>query len=123
MSRNRHAFNEMRAESRAKTNFLSRMSHDIRTPLNGIIGLLKIDETHFEDKELIQENHKKMKIAADYLLSLINISVSKIWSMRLRVLSLTRQQMRIFSGFMRKIRRMFPILMSMEVHCIFARFF
>ena len=66
------AFNEMRAESRAKTNFLSRMSHDIRTPLNGIIGLLKIDETHFEDKELIQENHKKMKIAADYLLSLIN---------------------------------------------------
>lgn len=46
------------------------MSHDIRTPLNGIIGLLKIDETHFEDKELIQENHKKMKIAADYLLSL-----------------------------------------------------
>ena len=39
------------------------MSHDIRTPLNGIIGLLKIDETHFEDKELIQENHKKMKIS------------------------------------------------------------
>lgn len=39
--------------------FLSRMSHDIRTPLNGIIGLLKIDEIHFEDKELIQENHKR----------------------------------------------------------------
>lgn len=73
-------FNEMRAESRAKTNFLSRMSHDIRTPLNGIIGLLKTDETHFEDKELIQENHKKMKIAADYLLSLINdvLQMSKI---------------------------------------------
>ena len=74
------AFNEMHAESRAKTNFLSRMSHDIRTPLNGIIGLLKIDETHFEDKALIQENHKKMKIAADYLLSLINdvLQMSKI---------------------------------------------
>ncbi len=74
------AFNEMRAESRAKTNFLSRMSHDIRTPLNGIIGLLKIDETHFEDKALIQENHKKMKTAADYLLSLINdiLQMSKI---------------------------------------------
>lgn len=74
------AFNEMRAESRAKTNFLSRMSHDIRTPLNGIIGLLKIDETHFEDKALIRENHKKMKIVADYLLSLINdvLQMSKI---------------------------------------------
>ena len=74
------AFDEMRTASQAKTDFLSRMSHDIRTPLNGIIGLLKIDETHFEDKELIQENHKKMKIAADYLLSLINdvLQMSKI---------------------------------------------
>ena len=81
-----------------------------------------------------------MKIAADYLLSLINdvLQMSKIeeghivltheyiclkdLSMRLRVLSLTRQQMRIFSGFMRKIRRISLILMSMEAHCIFARF-
>ena len=68
------------AANEAKTEFLQRMSHDIRTPLNGIIGLLKIDETHFEDKELIQENHKKMKIAANYLLSLINdvLQMSKI---------------------------------------------
>ena len=48
--------------------------------MNGIIGLLKIDETHIEDKALIRENHKKMKIAADYLLSLINdvLQMSKI---------------------------------------------
>ena len=38
------------------------MSHDIRTPLNGIIGLLKIDEEHFDDKELVKENHEKMKL-------------------------------------------------------------
>lgn len=56
----------------AKSNFLSRMSHDIRTPLNGIIGLLKIDEAHFDDSALIQDNHKKMLISADHLLSLIN---------------------------------------------------
>ena len=56
----------------AKSNFLSRMSHDIRTPLNGIIGLLKIDEAHFDDSELIRSNHKKMLVSADHLLSLIN---------------------------------------------------
>lgn len=56
----------------AQGSFLARMSHDIRTPLNGIIGLLKIDEDHFEDQELVKENHKKMQVSADHLLSLIN---------------------------------------------------
>jgi len=63
----------------AKSIFLSRMSHDIRTPLNGIIGLLNIDEAHFDDQELVRENHKKMLVSADHLLSLINdvLQVSK----------------------------------------------
>ncbi len=56
----------------AKTNFLRRMSHDIRTPLNGIMGLLKINETHFNDLELVKQNHKKMEASAQHLLSLIN---------------------------------------------------
>ena len=64
----------------AKSNFLARMSHDIRTPLNGIIGLLKIDDEHFDDKALVQENHKKMQTSAKHLLSLINdvLQMSKI---------------------------------------------
>ncbi len=64
----------------AKSMFLSRMSHDIRTPLNGIIGLLNIDEAHFDDTELVRENHKKMLVSADHLLSLINdvLQVSKL---------------------------------------------
>lgn len=66
------AFDEMRIANRTKTEFLSRMSHDIRTPLNGIIGLLQVDETHFDDKALLLENHKKMQISANHLLSLIN---------------------------------------------------
>ena len=64
----------------AKTDFLSRMSHDIRTPINGIVGLLDIDEAHFDDKKLIRANHEKMKVAADHLLSLINdvLQMSKL---------------------------------------------
>lgn len=66
----------------AKTSFLSRMSHDIRTPLNGIIGLLDIDEKHPDDEELIRTNHAKMRIAANHLLSLINdvLQMSKLES-------------------------------------------
>ena len=74
------AFDEMRIANRTKTEFLSRMSHDIRTPLNGIIGLLQVDETHFDDKALLLENHKKMQISANHLLSLINdvLQMSKL---------------------------------------------
>lgn len=74
------AATEARAANAAKTNFLSRMSHDIRTPLNGIIGLLKIDEQHPDDDTLIRENRKKMMVAADHLLSLINdvLQMSKL---------------------------------------------
>ena len=66
----------------AKTSFLARMSHDIRTPLNGIIGLLAIDENHPDDIDLIRENQKKMKISANHLLSLINdvLQMSKLES-------------------------------------------
>lgn len=74
------ALDEMSAANRVKTEFLSRMSHDIRTPLNGIIGLLKINEDHFDNKELVFENQKKMHAAAKYLLSLINdiLQMSKL---------------------------------------------
>lgn len=58
--------------NQAKTQFLSRMSHDIRTPLNGIVGLLEIDAKHADDRELVDSNRKKAKVAADHLLSLIS---------------------------------------------------
>lgn len=66
------ALDEMSSANRVKTEFLSRMSHDIRTPLNGIIGLLRINEDHFDNRELVFENQKKMHVAAKHLLSLIN---------------------------------------------------
>lgn len=66
----------------AKTSFLSRMSHDIRTPLNGIIGLLEIDQAHPDNLELHHTNQKKMMISAKHLLSLINdiLQMSKLES-------------------------------------------
>ncbi len=66
----------------AKTSFLSRMSHDIRTPLNGIIGLLEIDKAHPDDLQLLHANQEKMNVAANHLLSLINdiLQMSKLES-------------------------------------------
>ncbi len=71
---------EARLANESKTNFLRRMSHDIRTPLNGIIGLIKIDEKHYDDMDLVRENHQKMNTSANYLLSLINdvLQMSKL---------------------------------------------
>lgn len=68
------------AANKAKSLFLANMSHDIRTPINGIVGLLKIDESHFADAELIRANHEKMLISANHLLSLVNdvLQVSKL---------------------------------------------
>ena len=64
----------------AKTSFLSRMSHDIRTPLNGILGLIQINATHEDDKELVRANRKKITVAANHLLALINdvLQMSKL---------------------------------------------
>lgn len=56
----------------AKSDFLSRMSHDIRTPLNGIVGIIEINNRYPEDMKLQAENRKKAKVAANHLLSLIN---------------------------------------------------
>lgn len=56
----------------AKTNFLRRMSHDIRTPINGIRGMVQIAEYHKDDPEKMKECRDKIWKATDHLLSLIN---------------------------------------------------
>lgn len=76
----RRSAEEARAANAAKTSFLSRMSHDIRTPLNGIIGLLQINEKHLDDPKLINSNREKILVAANHLLDLINdvLQMSKL---------------------------------------------
>lgn len=60
------------AANAAKTAFLTRMSHDIRTPLNGILGLIEIEELKEGDMQAARESRAKARVAANHLLSLIN---------------------------------------------------
>ena len=60
------------AANAAKTAFLTRMSHDIRTPLNGILGLIEIEELKEGDMQVARESRAKARVAANHLLSLIN---------------------------------------------------
>lgn len=66
----------------AKTNFLRRMSHDIRTPLNGIVGMINLAQRYGNDKEKLYECKEKVLTSLDYLLSLINdiLDMSKVES-------------------------------------------
>ena len=71
-----------RHATRAKTTFLSNMSHDIRTPMNAIIGYTALAQTHLEDKEQVQDYLAKIHTSSTHLLSLINeiLDMSRIES-------------------------------------------
>ncbi|MDO4500171.1 MAG: response regulator [Erysipelotrichaceae bacterium] len=58
--------------NKAKTDFLFSMSHDIRTPMNAIIGYAGLMENNFDDKQKSKEYLNKLKGASDILLSIIN---------------------------------------------------
>lgn len=58
--------------SRAKTAFLFNMSHDLRTPMNAIIGYADLMENHWGEREVTSDYLKKLKASSEYLLSLIN---------------------------------------------------
>ena len=76
---------EARSASKAKTDFLSTMSHDIRTPMNAIIGLTTITEKNLGDEKLVSENLRKINLASNHLLTLINdiLDISKVESGKL----------------------------------------
>ena len=76
------ALTEAEHASRAKTTFLSNMSHDIRTPLNAIIGFTSIAASHIDNKERVQDCLEKIMSSSNHLLSLINdiLNMSRIES-------------------------------------------
>ncbi len=81
------AFRASEAASRAKSEFLSRMSHDIRTPMNAIIGLTAIMGTHLDDRDRTLDCLSKINASSKHLLGLINevLDMSKIESGKLEL--------------------------------------
>jgi len=78
----RDSLEAAKAANEAKSQFLSNMSHDIRTPLNAIIGMTAIVSRHVDDKEQVADGLKKISLSGQHLLSLINdiLDMSKIES-------------------------------------------
>lgn len=78
----RDAYAVAKRANHAKTDFLSRMSHDIRTPMNAIIGMTAIAQMRLDDKERLTDCLDKIEHSSRYLLSLINevLDMSKIES-------------------------------------------
>jgi len=71
--------------NKAKSEFLSNMSHDIRTPMNAIVGMASIATSNINDKQQVQNCLKKISLAGRHLLGLINdvLDMSKIESGKL----------------------------------------
>lgn len=73
--------------SHAKSRFLSNMSHDIRTPMNAIIGYTSLAEKHIGNPELIKSDLARIKTNSSYLLCLINdvLDMSRIESGKIKI--------------------------------------
>ncbi|MDE6585746.1 MAG: response regulator [Clostridia bacterium] len=73
--------------NKAKTTFLNSMSHDIRTPMNAIIGFTTLATTHIDDKEQIRDYLGKIMTSGNHLLSLINdvLDMSRIESGKVKI--------------------------------------
>lgn len=74
------AFDAANTANKSKTRFLSNMSHDIRTPLNAILGMTTIAQKNINDKEKLIDCLSKIEVAGKNLLNLVNdiLDISKI---------------------------------------------
>lgn len=78
----KQAYEAANQATAAKTNFLSNMSHDIRTPMNAIIGMTAIAQSYIEDTDRVRDALKKIDTSSRHLLGLVNevLDMSKIES-------------------------------------------
>ncbi|MCH1981604.1 ATP-binding protein [Ruminococcus sp. OA3] len=81
------ALQKAESANRAKSNFLSRMSHDIRTPMNAIMGMTALAQININDKEKLIEYLEKIEISSNHLLKLINevLDMSRIESGKMQL--------------------------------------
>ena len=81
------ALAEAQYANHAKTTFLNNMSHDIRTPMNAIIGFTSLAATHIDNKDTVKSYLEKILTSSNHLLSLINdvLDMSRIESGKVRI--------------------------------------
>ena len=84
----RHAYESANAANAAKSSFLARMSHDIRTPMNAIIGMTAIAKAHLDDRDRVTDCLNKINVSSKHLLALINevLDMSKIESGKIEMI-------------------------------------
>ena len=89
--------------NQGKTEFLSRMSHDIRTPMNAIVGMTAIAGTHIEDTQKVRDCLKKINTSSKHLLNLIN----EVWICpnRERTLGCAGERFQPFQSGAERVRR------------------
>ena len=81
------ALEQAEKANKAKSNFLSNMSHDIRTPMNAIIGFTNLAQAHITEQELVKSYLEKILSASGHLLSLINdiLDMSRIENGKMQI--------------------------------------
>lgn len=86
--------------TKAKSEFLSNMSHDIRTPMNAIVGMTTIAITHMDDSTQVQNCLKKIALSGKHLLGLINdvLDMSKIESGKMTLTAERVSLREVFEG-------------------------
>ena len=83
------AYQKADLESKAKTDFMNRMSHDIRTPINGILGMMQIIRKNWGDMDKLDDSLNKMEILAKHLNELVEdvLNMSKLESNHMEILN------------------------------------
>ena len=83
------AYQKADLESKAKTDFMNRMSHDIRTPINGILGMMQIIRKNWGDMNKLDDSLNKMEILAKHLNELVEdvLNMSKLESNHMEILN------------------------------------